>query len=572
MNFRIESSFNAGYISQTLSREYGKQCVDGGYNLMRENILDKASSLYREQPDFLILLPWWDFFESGKVLTRTPFDILSEKIEISLESDVAFFFDLIDVALERLPYTTVLIVAPPIPFGSALGILDDNLLEYSVTEPLERLKHLIANRCKNSNRLTFCGLDAVFRRYGWENLIDNRVDYLSKSPFSKEGLNKASEYLAKVVDASAKPSRKVIVCDLDNTLWGGVLGEDGIDKIRISADGPAKAFYDFQCELKQLAARGILLVIVSKNNESDVVEMLREHPDQILRFDDFVGHRINWKDKATNIKDLAVELNLGLDSFVFLDDNPAERDWVRKALPEVEVVNLPEDPALYVQCLRDINSLWVTTLTDEDLGRVSGYRSNDLRNTLQMQSATYDEYLSSLEMKAKVQSVNSSSLNRTVQLINKTNQFNLTTRRYNEADVYKMLEDRNHWQVLSLCLTDVYQNYGQVGCAILNRENNCVTIDVLLMSCRVLGRTVERAFMSALFDVVNAWGAKEVKGVFIPSTKNQQVALFYSSCGFEQAGLELDDGTTVWTREALPISPAQSVAHSLVMPNFEVDF
>jgi FkbH-like protein len=308
------------------------------------------------------------------------------------------------------------------------------------------------------------------------------------------------------------------------------------------------------------------LAIVSKNNEKDAISVLENHPDQILRLSSFSAYRINWRDKATNIQEIAIELGLGLDSFVFIDDNPVERAWVREALPEVKVVSVPDDPTHYVQCIRDIASLWQFRLTKEDLGRVSSYQQDKKRQSLKDRTKSYEEYLASLNMAVQIQPINDETLPRTVQLINKTNQFNLTTRRYSEADIVKMMRDTDNWLVISLHMTDVFQDYGQVGCAILSRDKDCVIIDVLLLSCRVLGRTIESVFLSAIIETSKKWGAKEVNGIFVPSHKNQQTEFFYPSHDFQKKISTGSSDQFIWkisTSYSLPLKSKISLELSL---------
>jgi FkbH-like protein len=332
----------------------------------------------------------------------------------------------------------------------------------------------------------------------------------------------------------------------DNTLWGGVIGEDGIEQITLGEEGLGLAYAEFQEELLNLTRKGILLAICSKNNEEDALAVFRQHPSMRLKEDHFAARRINWRDKAANLRELAEELNLGLDSFVFLDDNPAERSLVRTALPEVLVAEWPEDATLFKTALLELagRHLLKVSLTAEDQARTSMYRGEGQRRLLLTSSDSLEEYYRSLDMTARIGCADAFSIPRIAQLTQKTNQFNLTTRRYSEADIRALAAAPNSL-VLWLALRDRYSDNGIVGVLILRQTSaKQWLIDTLLLSCRVIGRKVENAFLAVACEALLEREAEELIGEYSPTSKNGLAATVYPDLGFAPAGDH--DGVTRW--------------------------
>jgi len=339
-------------------------------------------------------------------------------------------------------------------------------------------------------------------------------------------------WLAEQQRALALQRKKCLVLDLDNTLWGGVLGEDGIEGVQLDGDYPGKAFHAWQEGLRELANEGVILAICSKNNEADVEALFaaREMP---LKLEDFVSKRINWQDKATNICAIAEELNIGLDSMVFLDDNPTERELIRQQLPMVAVPEFPAQPyglaELYAQLVREYFSVYA--LTDEDRKKTEQYWQNASRKQLEAQFTDMTDFLRSLEMKLKIERVTAECVGtpRVAQMTQKTNQFNLTTRRYTEDDIRSMIAHGAEVWTLAVC--DRFGDNGITGLMILVPENGW-RIDTMLMSCRVLGKGIEEAF----FKNVVARYSGALHAEYIPTAKNGQVADFYARMGLSDCG------------------------------------
>ncbi len=323
--------------------------------------------------------------------------------------------------------------------------------------------------------------------------------------------------------------------DLDNTLWGGVLGEEGIYGVKAGqGDGESEAFLDFQKYLKNLADQGVALVAVSKNDESLVRECFAaRQEDFAIHWDDFSAVRINWTDKAENLRSIAAELSLPLEHFVFVDDNPTERQRVRQVLPEVSVPELPLEPSDYQRAIETRLYFEKRVLTEEDKQRGESYRTNRQREGLKSVSGTLEEYLTSLDMVLEQRRLDASVLERAAQLVAKTNQFNVTTIRYSQAQLERISQDPN-WYSSLYRLIDRFGDYGWIGLMLLHRVDDVLEIDTWLMSCRVLGKSVEKSMMDDAVGYARALGSRGLRGRYVPTKKNGLVADLFPRLGFEE--------------------------------------
>ena len=327
-------------------------------------------------------------------------------------------------------------------------------------------------------------------------------------------------------------SAKCLVLDLDNTLWGGVVGDDGLDGLALgqgSAEG--EAFAAFQAYAKDLAGRGVILAVCSKNDEANALAPFERHPEMVLKRADIACFVANWDDKATNLRRIAESLNIGLDALVFVDDNPFERNLVREKLPMVAVPEVSDDPSTFARCLADAGYFEALALTDEDRARGAQYQANAARASMAGAANDIGDYLASLEMRLIWTRFDSVGLSRTVQLINKSNQFNLTTRRYDEADIKQMIANPDCLG-LQLRLVDRFGDNGMIAVAIMVRQGDAAVIDTWLMSCRVLGRKVEEATLQILAEEAGRWGVATLRGAYLPTAKNGMVKEHYGKLGF----------------------------------------
>lgn len=324
---------------------------------------------------------------------------------------------------------------------------------------------------------------------------------------------------------------KCIVLDMDNTLWGGVLGEEGPRGISVGPDSPGREYQDFQRELLELQRQGILLTVCSKNNEAEVLAVLREHPHMLIREEHLAACRINWQDKATNIRSLAAELNLGLDHMLLIDDSPHERAWVQEQLPDLRVPDLPQDPSRYADWLGSLPSLIVLQQTAEDLVRTELYQQGRTREEYRQTVGSLEDFLRGLKLRVTVAPAGDSSMARVVQLLAKTNQFNLTTRRHDEATLRQRVSTQA-WRIYTMSVTDRFGDFGLTGVAIVVPGEGTWHLDSFLMSCRVIGKSVESALIAAIAREARSEGAEALSAEFIESGRNQVAAQFLANHGF----------------------------------------
>lgn len=325
-------------------------------------------------------------------------------------------------------------------------------------------------------------------------------------------------------------TRKCVAVDLDNTLWGGVVGEDGAARVTIGGGYPGNVFAALQAEIQKLRKRGIILTVLSKNNEADAWEVFDQRPEMVLRRSDFSACRINWLDKCTNLRNIASELCLGLDAFVVLDDNPVERAWIEETLPEVEVCPAA-DPLEMLRWLTTCRRFDTMAITKEDALRARSYAAASLRSESARNVQDLGAYLEGLGMVVEVGAGTMAHLARVAQLTQKTNQFNLTTRRYTDTSVQDLMSAGN-WRVLWCTYRDRFADEGVIGAALVKIENSSWLLDTFLMSCRVLGRGVEKAFLDAICDLAARQGAVAIVGEYVRTAKNSQAETFFESCGF----------------------------------------
>ena len=378
---------------------------------------------------------------------------------------------------------------------------------------------------KEKSNVKVIDFSIFLNQFSEEEWIDWKFYFMSQMIINPRLSAKFIEWYAEQLRIIQLKRKKCLVLDLDNTLWGGVLGEDGVSGIRIDGDYPGKAYHYWQESIKELAQKGVILAICSKNNKSDVEELfsVRSMP---LSLTDFVVAKINWDDKATNLKSIADELNIGLDSIVFIDDNPSERELIKQQLPMVAVPDWPHQPyELPIFYEKLVNQYFaVYSLTNEDVKKTEQYRQNASRKQLQMQYTNIEDFLKSLEMQLTIKPASELSIPRIAQMTQKTNQFNLTTRRYSEADINKLLSDNA--RIYTLSVSDRFGDNGITGLIIITKD---AEIDTLLLSCRILGKGIEFAFVR---EVLKTIGVKTLSATYIPTDKNIQVSDFYDRVGF----------------------------------------
>lgn len=407
-----------------------------------------------------------------------------------------------------------------------------NKTEQSFLFQQRKLNYLLTQGCQEAKNTFLIDLDALQTALGRSTFADPKLYYVAKMPISLAALPAAAKLVVDVVRSLQGAVKKCLVLDLDNTLWGGVIGDDGLSGIQIGELGTGHAFSDFQKWLKELKNRGTLLTVCSKNNEDTAKEPFEKHPEMVLRLEDFSMFVANWEDKARNIRTIQQALNIGMDSMVFLDDNPFERELVRTMIPEITVPELPEDPALYLQYLRGLDLFETASYSREDAGRTEQYREKAQRAAFEAAFQSYDDYLEALQMRASAAAFDPFHYPRIAQLTQRSNQFNLRTVRYTEAEIEALAQDDSRIG-LYFTLKDKFGDHGLISVVVLEKQpEDTLFISEWLMSCRVLKRGMEEFIVDKILSVAAQQGFRRVVGEYIPTPKNAMVKDLYEQLGF----------------------------------------
>lgn len=407
-----------------------------------------------------------------------------------------------------------------------------------------KLNLLLMQGCQEVKNVYILDLDAIQAAYGREAFSDPKLYYIAKMPVRIEMLPAVAKKVIDMIQALRGAVKKCVVLDLDNTLWGGVIGDDGLSGIQIGELGTGQAFSDFQTWLKELKNRGILLAVCSKNNEPAAKEPFEKHPEMVLRLEDFSMFVANWEDKASNIRSIQKTLNIGMDSMVFLDDNPFERNLVRSMIPEITVPELPEDPAMYLQYLRSLGLFETASYSAADANRTQQYREQAERTVFEASFQSYDAYLEGLDMKAVAAPFDAFHYPRIAQLTQRSNQFNLRTVRYTEAEIEEISQDNSHI-CLYFMLKDKFGDHGLISVVILDKQpESTLFVSEWLMSCRVLKRGMEEFIVNKIIQTAAEQGFQKVVGEYIPTPKNAMVRDLYEKMGFARTGEGLFEANT----------------------------
>ncbi len=422
------------------------------------------------------------------------------------------------------------------------GILQNRLAD-SFAGWLAGVNDELAGVLRTHARSFLMPLDVVLGWVGRERSHHPKTWHMGSMRIAEAALPELARYSMRYVKALMGLTKKCVVLDLDGTLWGGIVGEAGPEGIALGPTAPGIEYVEFQRALLELTRRGVLLAICSKNNPDDALPVIRSHPHMVLREENFAAMRINWNNKADNIAEIAEELNIGVDSLAYFDDNPNERELIRQLLPEVLTVELPRDPSLYRRMLEDMTDFDLLALTQEDEKRAARYQANAKRRVEKSVAASLDEYLRSLEIRARIGLASPDSLARLVQMFNKTNQFNLTTKRYQADDVSRFMKS-NEFRVYDLRVADRFGDHGLAGTAVVRAGGDEWRIDSLLMSCRIMGLGVETAFLERICSDAAREQAGWLVGEYVQTKKNQPVKEFYGKHGFSLSSD--DNGRQQW--------------------------
>lgn len=511
------------------------QVVLGGYDNAIQEAVSGSPTLLSDKTDVVIVFLKletlsWDLARRFSGLSRE--QIASEVARVKS------YISTVIQGIRQHTHAMILWHGFELPVYPGLGIHDLQASEGQITT-IEDLNRSTQEVLRAQMSAYFVSSQQCLAKIGSASFYDLRYWHIGRAPYSRAALKEFAEEDFKFVRALKGKNKKCLVLDCDNVLWGGVIGEDGLSGIKLGKTYPGSAFCEFQQQVVELYNRGVIIALCSKNNADDVWEVFRKHPDMVLKEEHIACAEINWEDKVANIKRIAANLNIGLDSLLFVDDSEFEINMVKDLLPEVETLWLPKDKAVEA---RDAlaGGGWFDTLTlsEEDRKRGELYRSEVLRKELKEKTTNLGEYLESLEMVVEIARANDFAVPRIAQLTQKTNQFNLTTRRYSDADVKGMLV-RKDCDVLYIKLADKLGDSGIIGVCIINYEAQRAVIDTLLLSCRILGRGVEEALLTQISKLATQKGCKEIVGQYIPTKKNGQVKDFYQGHGFKAiAGLQ----------------------------------
>lgn len=514
MYFEVQARFDG----------YNPEFFLGDFNQYVQDMLNPQSNLYEFAPKIVFLAldvrsVWGDIYDDPAAFESQHKQRHLDSVMDELKGSICSF-------ISRCP-ATVVIHNLEVPVLTSLGIHED-ANPFGIHNLTVAFNQKLQKWISQTDGVYLLDYDGLAGWFGKSRATVDKMRLYGKICISDKAIPLlVSKYMGFVKMLTGR-IRKCIVLDLDNTLWGGIVGEDGFNGIALGPAFPGNVYMEFQRILLSYYHRGIILVINSRNNPEDVLKVLREHPYQLIREDHCAAMHINWNDKASNMKELAAELNIGLDSMVFIDDDPVNRQLMRDVLPEVLTVNMPSDPAMYGRALLTLNDFEMLTLTQEDRERGQMYAQERQRRDVAEAEVDMHSFIKNLDLKVSIRLADSFTTPRISQLTQRTNQFNMTTRRYNVEDIGRLVEKEKAC-VYGLSAKDRFGDYGLVGVAIILPAGPKWRLDTYLMSCRILGRGIEKAFLSHLAKEAVKENIKEIIGEFIPSAKNKPAEKFFNT-------------------------------------------
>ena len=532
MKVAILSSFTLNGLSETLHVKCSDlgiryQSYMSGYNQYNQEILNSKSKLYNFSPDVTFLIIdvrnfFGNSFHSAHNISDDERKILAKEKINDLENLVQTF--------EKNSKSKLVITTLNVPSYSPNGIIETKL-EFGFHEMIEEINTSLRQISKKHVSLYVYDFRQFISKFGENNVFDNRQFHLGDIQIAFNFIPFLANDFMSYIKPMCGTNRKCIVLDLDNTLWGGIVGEDGFDGIELGDTPNGKAFVEFQKELLSLWNQGIILAINSKNNLEDAMKVISEHPNMILREKHFANIQINWDDKAINLKKIVDEINIGLNSIVFFDDDKINCERIKQEFPEVLTVNLFGDPSQFSTILKELNDFNVLQRTTEDKKRGEMYSQQRERKNLERNVSNLDDFLNELDIRVKIKKSNDFLIPRISQLTLKTNQFNLTTRRYQEEEIRNLSNDTN-FSVGCAQVLDKFGDNGVTGVYIVKKNETYWTIDTFLLSCRIMGRGVENAILSQILKEAKLNGVEELRAEFIPTPKNKPAENFLADYGF----------------------------------------
>ena len=532
----ILGSFTLNGLEETIRVKCAEkkiQCTTyvSGYNQYSQEIYDEKSQLYKFSPDITFLIIDSRDVLGGLFLNPYSVSVKERKIFPTDKSD-----GIINLAQTFVNKSKSKLILSNfnIPSYSPIGI-NETREEYGLHDMIVDLNRIVKSTMSDKSEIYIYDLNSFITKFGESNVFDYKQYFYGDVRISLDYIPYLAEELMGYVKAVLGLNKKCIVLDLDNTLWGGIVGEDGFEGIKLGDDPVGRAYAEFQHNLLALNQRGILLAINSKNNFDDAMQIIKEHPNMVLKEDNFTCIRINWNDKAVNMKEISDELNIGLDSMVFFDDDPVNREYVKSNLPEIQTVEI-SDPSNSSKILKSMNDFQVLKITDEDTTRNKMYLEQRKRTELKTQVGDLQDFLKQLSISVKIKNADNFTIPRISQLTLKTNQFNLTTRRYQEEDIKKFSQDKDKI-VECAQVQDKFGDNGITGVYVINKDNKQEwTIDTFLLSCRVIGRGVEDGMLYQIIEKARKEGVSKVRGEYIKTKKNKPAENFFPNFGFKKEG------------------------------------
>jgi FkbH-like protein len=529
ISIAILGNYSTQFLSKSLGwsglkRSFNFDLYNAEYDQIETEIYNPNSTLYAFNPEYIIL-------------TLSSVKLQSKFYALADDKKTTFTEDYINT-LDNLVQTLSLRLRSKIIINN-LEILNDTIygnlfskVDQSFTAKLYELNSELISLSRNNEAVYLYDLNGLIQYYGSKNIRDWSLYVNADLHFSLDFHAAFSEGLAGFIAAFTGTFKKCLILDLDNTLWGGIIGDDGMQEIQIGSLGIGKSYTELQQWIKQLKNRGIILAVCSKNTESIAQEPFQSHPEMVLKMDDIAVFVANWENKADNIRLIQKILNIGFDSMVFVDDNPAERELVRQNLPDVYVPELPEDPALYLDHLKSLHLFDTASYSATDKNRTKQYQQESERKKLEFSLTNIEAYLQSLEMTIEILPFNTLDISRIAQLSQRSNQFNLRTIRYSDSDILQISKHTDYLTV-SVKLQDKFGDYGLIAVLILKKtDENDLFIDTWIMSCRVLKRGVEDAVLNYCCAIAVKNGFKRLVGEYIPTAKNGLVKDHYQNLGF----------------------------------------
>jgi len=499
---------------------------EADFNQIERQVYDISSDLYGFKPDVVVV-----FKSSHKLLGK--YNKLERKKQSFLAKNELDTIEVIYANITNHLKAKVIYYNYPEIDDSVFGNYA-NKVESSFLFQLRKLNYELMVFASQKPNLFLCDISSIQNQVGKANTFQPSLYISTEMVWNIDVLPKVASKTIDLIKAINGKFKKCVILDLDNTTWGGIIGDDGIENIQIGSLGIGKAFTEFQYWIKKLKERGIIVAVCSKNTESIAKEPFEKHPDMVLRLEDISVFKANWDNKADNIRQIQSILNIGFDSMVFLDDNPFERNMVRENVPDIYVPELPEDPADYLEFLYGLNLFETVSFSHEDQERTKLYQIEAERAQAHQKFANEDDFLENLEMLSDVKPFNRFNTPRVAQLSQRSNQFNLRTIRYSESDIESMSKSNDHAN-FSFTLEDKYGDNGLICVIIAKKENSKILfIDTWFMSCRVLKRGMEHFALNAVVGYAKENGFKYIKGEYIPTAKNGMVKDHYLNLGFKK--------------------------------------